>query len=55
MCLGACDRAPMLQCNFHFSDSENGEYRNLRDSKGEIDMERVNKILAYWRKTERYK
>jgi NADH-quinone oxidoreductase E subunit len=55
MCLGACDRAPMLQCNFHFGDAENGEYRNLRDSKGEIDMGKVNKILAYWRKTERYK
>jgi|GEM_PF-1250514 len=54
MCLGACDRAPMLQCNYHFSDSENGEYRNLRDAEGKIDMEKVNKILDYWRGRERY-
>lgn len=54
MCLGACDRAPMLQCNFHFSDAKNGEYRNLRDANGEIDMARVNTILAYWRGRERY-
>lgn len=54
MCLGACDKAPMLQCNYHFSDSENGEYRNLRDADGNIDMERVNKILDYWRGRERY-
>lgn len=52
MCLGACDRAPMLQCNFRFSDPENGEYRNLRDADGNIDMERVNQILDYWRKQE---
>lgn len=54
MCLGACDRAPMLQCNYRFSDDENGEYRDLRDGDGKIDMERVNKILDYWRNRERY-
>ncbi|MGB7339897.1 MAG: NAD(P)H-dependent oxidoreductase subunit E [Phototrophicaceae bacterium] len=54
MCLGACDRAPMLQCNYRFSDDTNGEYRDLRDGDGKIDMERVNKILDYWRNRERY-
>ncbi|MEO1166836.1 MAG: NAD(P)H-dependent oxidoreductase subunit E, partial [Chloroflexota bacterium] len=54
MCLGACDRAPMLQCNYRFSDPENGEYRDLRDSEGKIDNERVNKIIDYWRGRERY-
>lgn len=49
MCLGGCDRAPMLQCNFHFSDPDNGEYRNLRTADGKIDSERVGKLLAYWR------
>ena len=54
MCLGACDKAPMLQCNYHFGDADNGEYRNLRDADGNIDMERVNTILDYWRGRERY-
>ncbi|MEL6524210.1 MAG: NAD(P)H-dependent oxidoreductase subunit E [Chloroflexota bacterium] len=54
MCLGACDRAPMLQCNYRFSDPENGEYRDLCDSEGKIDSERVNKIIDYWRGRERY-
>lgn len=54
MCLGACDKAPMLQCNYSFGDSENGEYRNLRDADGNIDMGRVDNILDYWRGRERY-
>lgn len=54
MCLGACDKAPMLQCNFHFSDKENGEYGKLRDGDGNIDMERVNNIMDYWRGRDRY-
>ncbi len=49
MCLGACDRAPMLQCNFRFGDPENGEYRDLRTEDGATDMERVHKIMNYWR------
>lgn len=54
MCLGACDRAPMLQCNFRFADAENGEYRDLRDENENIDMNRVRQILDYWRAHERY-
>jgi NADH-quinone oxidoreductase subunit E len=38
MCLGACDRAPMLQCNFHFSQ----RYDNL-------DMDKVRALIAEWR------
>lgn len=49
MCLGACDRAPMLQCNFRFGDADNGEYRDFRTEDGEIDMERVRGLLEYWR------
>ncbi len=36
MCLGACDRAPMLQCNFHFHEN--------------LDMERMRALLDQWRK-----
>lgn len=50
MCLGACDRAPMLQNNFRFSDPENGEYRNLRDAEGKTDMTRIRAMLDSWRK-----
>lgn len=35
MCLGACDRAPMMQCNFHF-------YENL-------DNDKVQALIAQWR------
>lgn len=49
MCLGACDRAPMLQRNFRFGDEVNGEYRNLRTEDGEIDMERIRGLIDYWR------
>jgi NADH-quinone oxidoreductase subunit E len=35
MCLGACDRAPMLQCNFHF-------YEHLDDDK-------MKALLEQWR------
>lgn len=35
MCLGACDRAPMLQCNFHFHEN--------------LDMGKMNDLIARWR------
>jgi len=35
MCLAACDKAPMLQCNFHFEEK--------------LDMEKMRKRLAEWR------
>ncbi|MFN8419052.1 MAG: NAD(P)H-dependent oxidoreductase subunit E [Anaerolineae bacterium] len=35
MCLAACDRAPMLQCNFHFHEN--------------LDMEKTKKLLDQWR------
>jgi NADH-quinone oxidoreductase E subunit len=38
MCLGACDRAPMLQCNFHFSK----KYDNL-------DIEKFKALVDQWR------
>lgn len=35
MCLGACDRAPMLQCNFHFVEN--------------LNMEKMAAQLEQWR------
>jgi NADH-quinone oxidoreductase subunit E len=35
MCLAACDKAPMLQCNFHY-------YENL-------DMDIMRQLIADWR------
>ncbi len=35
MCLGACDRAPMLQCNFRFHEN--------------LDMEKMKALLEEWR------
>lgn len=35
MCLAACDRAPMLQCNFHFEEN--------------LDMDKMRELLAQWR------
>lgn len=35
MCLAGCDRAPMLQCNFHFHEN--------------LDMEKTKKLLDHWR------
>lgn len=35
MCLGACDRAPMLQCNFHFHEN--------------LDMDKMKTLIAQWR------
>jgi NADH-quinone oxidoreductase subunit E len=35
MCLGACDRAPMLQCNFHFHEN--------------LDMDKMRDLIAEWR------
>lgn len=36
MCLAACDRAPMLQCNFHFQEN--------------LDMDKMRELLVQWRK-----
>jgi NADH-quinone oxidoreductase subunit E len=36
MCLAACDKAPMLQCNFHFHEN--------------LDMEKMKVLLDQWRK-----
>ncbi|MFW5692154.1 MAG: NADH-quinone oxidoreductase subunit NuoE [Chloroflexota bacterium] len=35
MCLAACDRAPMLQCNFHYVEN--------------LDMEKMKELIAQWR------
>lgn len=35
MCLGACDRAPMMQCNFHFHEN--------------LDIEKAKALVAQWR------
>lgn len=35
MCLAACDKAPMLQCNFHFVEN--------------LDMEKMKVQIAEWR------
>lgn len=35
MCLAACDKAPMLQCNFHFQEK--------------LDMDKMRGLLKQWR------
>ena len=35
MCLAACDRAPMLQCNFHYHEN--------------LDMDQMRALIAQWR------
>ncbi len=35
MCLAACDKAPMLQCNFHYHEK--------------LDMEQMKTLIAQWR------
>lgn len=35
MCLAACDRAPMLQCNFHYHEN--------------LDMEKMKALIEQWR------
>ena len=35
MCLGACDRAPMMQCNFHFHEN--------------LDLEKAKALVEKWR------
>ncbi|HEX3049287.1 MAG TPA: NAD(P)H-dependent oxidoreductase subunit E [Aggregatilineaceae bacterium] len=35
MCLAACDKAPMLQCNFHYHEK--------------LDMEQMKALIAQWR------
>ncbi len=34
-CLAACDRAPMLQCNFHFHEN--------------LDLDKAKALIAQWR------
>ncbi len=38
MCLGACDRAPMMQCNFHFHEN--------------LDLEKAKALIEQWRANE---
>jgi len=35
MCLAACDKAPMLQCNFHYQEN--------------LDMDKVKALIDQWR------
>ena len=35
MCLAGCDRAPMLQCNFHFHEN--------------LNLDKMKELLAQWR------
>lgn len=35
MCLAACDKAPMLQCNFHYHEK--------------LDMDKMRELIAKWR------
>lgn len=35
MCLAACDKAPMLQCNFHFVEN--------------LDMDKMKALIEQWR------
>ena len=35
MCLAACDKAPMLQCNFHYHEH--------------LDMDIMRALIAQWR------
>jgi len=35
MCLAACDRAPMLQCNFHYVEN--------------LDMDKMKALIEQWR------
>lgn len=35
MCLAACDRAPMLQCNFHFHEN--------------LDLDKTKTLIEQWR------
>jgi len=35
MCLAACDKAPMLQCNFHYVEN--------------LDQDKMKELLAQWR------
>lgn len=38
MCLGACDRAPLMQCNFRYHEN--------------LTMEKTEKLIEEWRKKE---
>jgi NADH:ubiquinone oxidoreductase subunit E len=35
MCLAACDKAPMLQCNFHYQEN--------------LDMDKMKTLIDKWR------
>jgi NADH-quinone oxidoreductase subunit E len=35
MCLAACDKAPMLQCNFHYQEN--------------LDVEKMKALIEQWR------
>jgi NADH-quinone oxidoreductase subunit E len=35
MCLAACDKAPMLQCNFHYEEN--------------LDMDKMKTLIDQWR------
>ena len=35
MCLAACDKAPMLQCNFHYVEN--------------LDMDKMKALIEQWR------
>ncbi|MBK8020447.1 MAG: NAD(P)H-dependent oxidoreductase subunit E [Chloroflexi bacterium] len=36
MCLGACDRAPMLQCNFHFHENLRSRHPTCAAAVGQV-------------------
>jgi NADH-quinone oxidoreductase subunit E len=35
MCLAACDKAPMMQCNFHYHEN--------------LDLDKAKELVAQWR------
>jgi NADH-quinone oxidoreductase E subunit len=53
MCLAGCDRAPMLQCNFHFVEKPMGlTMDDLRElvAAGRVSDTKMEELLAKWRK-----
>ncbi len=52
MCLAGCDRAPMLQCNFHFVEAVGGlTMAHLREliAAARQDDKTLQKLIAKWR------
>ncbi|MBP9500924.1 MAG: NAD(P)H-dependent oxidoreductase subunit E [Candidatus Promineofilum sp.] len=54
MCLGACDRAPMLQCNLKFYESlDETKFDNLiadlraKAAAGEVEQSVIERIVSY--------